>query len=374
MKHVVLLADLGQTTSEAKVVKWLKKPGEKVAQGEYLLEVETDKVTMQVEAYVGGYLREALVEEGHMASALAPIAILTDTPEEHYERPRAEAASMAAAPHEAPVNSPNAPSHHSGDLAVAPAARVLARELGIDLRAVAGTGPGGLITRKDIEQSARARGASKPMAAMAALVTRSMQTIPHFYMAADADVSAAERWKENWNAAHRELSATFNDIFVRAASKALRDTPRMNVSFQDGRFEPRSSADVLLVAATGAGLSLVPLADPGSQSWEEFLRSTREGLAKVEEGRAAESPRGASPLLAISNLGMFRVKQFVAIIPPSCTAILAVGAVRDVPVVVNQQVTVGRVASLTLSADHRVVDGITAANFMEKLQEHLNAL
>jgi pyruvate dehydrogenase E2 component (dihydrolipoamide acetyltransferase) len=212
------------------------------------------------------------------------------------------------------------------------------------------------------------------MMAMAALVTRSMQTIPHFYMTRDMDVAAAECWRENWNAAHPELAATFNDIFVRAASKALRDTPRMNVSFQDGRFEPRSGAGVLMVAAIDAGLTLVPLADPGISAWEEFLHGMRKALTKVKEGRATELPGGASPVLAISNLGMFRVRQFVAIIPPSCTAILAVGAIRDAPVVVNQQVALGRVASLTLSADHRVVDGITAAKFMDKIQEHLNAL
>lgn len=374
MVHNIIMPDVGQTVEEGKIVRWLKKPGDKVSRGEPLLEVETDKVTMEVESYQAGYLRKLLVGEGQMARALVPIAILTDTPQEPYDLPNPEAVSSAALQHEAPVSSPNAPIHRPSDLAAAPAAKALARELRIDLSGVSGTGPGGLITRKDIEQFARARGPCRPKMAMAELVTRSMQTIPHFPMVADVDVSAAERWRDNWNAAHVELPATFNDIFVRATSKALGDTPRMNVSFQDGRFEPHSAADVLLVVATDTALALVPIADPGSPSWEEFLRSMRKVLARAKEGPATEPLRVVSPLLAISNLGMFRVKQFAAIIPPSCTAILAVGAVRDVPVVLNQQVTVGRVASLTLSADHRVVDGITAAMFMDKIQEHLNAL
>ncbi len=212
------------------------------------------------------------------------------------------------------------------------------------------------------------------MAAMAALVTRSMQTIPHFYLSADVEVSAAELWREKWNALHPELRATLNDVFVRAASQALGDTPRMNVSYSEGKYEAKSEADLLLVVALDSGLALVPVADPGRKSWQECLGSLRGALERARQGRVMEATFKIPPLLAVSNLGMFHAKEFSAIIPPSCAAALAVGAARDVPVVRDRQVQVGRVATLTLSADHRVVDGITAAIFMEKIQERLNNL
>ncbi|MGA2985703.1 MAG: dihydrolipoamide acetyltransferase family protein [Terriglobia bacterium] len=371
MMHTIVMPDLGQTTAEGKILKWLKNPGERVSKGDHLLEVETDKVTMEVESYLSGYLRQVLAAEGQMVSAMAPIALVSDTREEPLERPEQRApGSMAAAEPVAAAPRTIAPS--PSGLAVAPAARTLAKELGIDLALVPGTGPGGLITRKDVEGFAPARATSKPMAAMAALVTRSMQTIPHFYLTADVDVSAAERWREQWNTSHPDLRATLNDVFARAASQALHDIPRLNVSYGEGKYEPNPEADILLVVALESGLALVPVADPGRQSWEECLRSMHGVLERAKQGRVAEAK--IAPLLAVSNLGMFRVKEFSAIIPPSCTAALAVGAARDVPVVRHGEVQVGRVATLTLSADHRVVDGITAANFMEKIQEHLNKL
>lgn len=373
MTHTIIMPDLGQTTSEGTVLKWLKKPGDKVARGEYLLEVETDKVTVEVEAYVGGYLREILASEGQKASALTPIAIVTDGPDEPYECLGEEASCAASQEETSPTTRRVAMPSASGAVA-APSAKSLAKELGISLASIRGTGLDGLITRKDVEQFAAGRITPKPMAAMAVLVSRSQQTIPHFYLTADVDVSAAERWREQWNAAHPDLAATVNDLFVRAASKSLRDVPSLNVSYRDGRYEQKSEADVLLVVALESGLTLVPIQDPGNLSWEECLSNMRKLLERARQGRVTEGPSRITPLLAISNLGMFRVKQFAAIIPPSCTAALAVGAVRDEAVVSSRTVQVGRVASLTLSADHRVVDGVAAAKFMERIQEHLNSL
>ncbi len=162
MTHTILMPDLGQTTTEGKILKWLKLPGERVAKGDHLLEVETDKVTMEVESYVGGYLRQALASEGEMASAMTPIALVTDTLEEPLAQ--AEAKTPVPTPATEPVvAAPRAPAPSSGGLSIAPAARALARELGIDLGALSGTGPGGLITRKDVE--AYAQRAEKPRSA-----------------------------------------------------------------------------------------------------------------------------------------------------------------------------------------------------------------
>ena len=154
MKHTIILPDLGQTTSEAKIVRWLKKPGDKVSTGEPLVEVETDKATLEVESYVGGYLREKLVEEEEVATAMAPIAILTDEPDEAYEELDASPSIVREARQPSVVPSSSEKAAPTAIQAL-PAARSLAKELGVDLRLVVGTGPKGLITKRDVERFAQ---------------------------------------------------------------------------------------------------------------------------------------------------------------------------------------------------------------------------
>ncbi len=154
MTHTILMPDLGQTTTEGKILKWLKHPGERISKGDHLLEVETDKVIMEVESYVSGYLRQALAADGEMVSAMTPIALVTDTREEPVAR--AEAKAPVPAPAAEPVVAArHAPAPSSGEFSIAPAARALAKELGIDLSLLSGSGPGGLITRKDVEKFAQ---------------------------------------------------------------------------------------------------------------------------------------------------------------------------------------------------------------------------
>ena len=376
MTYTIIMPDLGQTTSEGKILKWLKQPGDKVTKGEFLLEVETDKVTMEVEAYRSGYLRELLAGEDQVISSGTPIAIVTDTVEEAYEQPSNNSAPSPAAPPSpvTPAASPTAPAGFSA----APAAKRLASERGIDLGRVVGTGPGGLITRKDVERSTstaeKPDSNLSPISGMAGLTAQSKQTIPHFYVTVEVNVSIAEQWRKDWTANHSEVRASVNDVFVRAASSALRDVPALNTSYRNGRLEPRSVADVLLVMATEPGLLLVPLPESGNLPWNEYLASVRGVLDNAKQSRMAKLPSQGTPLLAISNLGMHGVKEFAAIIPPQCTAVLAVGAIREKLVLADQQVRAVQVCSLTLSTDHRVADGITAAKFLERMQEHLNSL
>jgi len=375
MTHTVIMPDLGQTTSEGRVLKWLKSLGDKVAKGETLLEVETDKATVEVEAFAGGYLRQMTAQEGEMAATLSPIALLTDSPDEPLESPASKspvsAASAQAAP-SAPAAAFSAPKRG----AIAPAAGRLAKELGLDVSLVPGTGAGGLVTRADVERHAASQRAVvvEPLAGMAALTTKSKQTIPHFYVSVDVDMAAAERWRENWNAAHPNLTASVNDVLVRAAAKSLMDVPRLNVAYREGKAEPRATADILLVVAVESGLTLVPVAAPHRLSWEYWLGAMKTTLEKARQGRIVGGAPAVAPALAISNLGMFGVKEFAAIIPPMCAAILAIGAVRSQPVVINEQVGITKACSLTLSVDHRVADGIVAARFLESVQVHLNSL
>src|SRR2546428_3654605 len=157
MKHVIILPDLGQTTSEARIVSWLKNSGDKVAMGEPLLEVETDKTTMVVEAYVGGYLRKKLAGEGEIVTATNPVAIVTDTPDESFEE-EAEARPASGVPAAKPLSVTGTATVVSEPVAAVPAARALARQLGIDLKRISGSGPGGLITSPDVERFASRRG------------------------------------------------------------------------------------------------------------------------------------------------------------------------------------------------------------------------
>ena len=379
MKHVIIMPDLGQTTSEAKIVSWLKAPGDKLAMGEPLLEVETDKATMDVEAFVGGFLRKRLANEGDMVSASNPVAILTDTLDEEFDED-VKPKSKSAAPVAAAENVQRTTSASmSGNVAAVPAARMLAKQLGIELSTVRGTGPQGLITKADVERSvsqgdkaAATSHESKAREAMAALTSRSKSTIPHFYVTLDLDMAAAEGWRARWNQSHPELKASVNDCLVRAASAALADSPRLNARVSDGKVEQESSADVLLVVGVDSGLLLVPVADPHADAAESFLQRMKAALSSAKDGKIHGAK--VTPLLAISNLGMFGVKEFSAIIPPGCNAILAAGALRDQVVWRNGRAEPVSVCTITMSADHRTVDGIAVAQFLERMQFHLNSL
>ena len=384
MIHSVIMPDLGQTAAEGKIVRWLKKPGDSVSMGEPLLEVETDKVTMEVESYKGGYLRAILVAEGEVATALSLIAILTDRPDEACENDAATAGSLAdKVPPPPRADKPGAGSPVSSPVPVAndpvrvratPAAKSRAREVGLALRSLVASRPDGLISRRDVDSALARRGQSRPALPMAAITTRSAQSIPHFDVTVDIDASALLAWRSRWNEDHPELRLSLNDIFVRAAALALRDVPALNVRYANGAVEQRTAADLLLVVALDDRLSLVGISDPTSLSWEAYAGQMRQTLERAGHGLASPSLPGGTPALAISNLGMFGIRQFRAIIPPDSTAILAIGAVREEAVVRNRRVAVGEVCTLTLVADHRAVDGITAAKFLERTQVHLRVL
>jgi pyruvate dehydrogenase E2 component (dihydrolipoamide acetyltransferase) len=379
MRHVIILPDLGQTTNEATIRQFLKKPGERVTRGEPILAVSTDKVEMEVESFANGYLRQWLAEEGTLASAMSALAIVTDTLDEPYTSPQDDGKSAPATPvktEEKPAGAPPAKNTAVG-VTAAPAARTLAKDRGIDLSKVSGTGADGLITKADVlrwvEHAGRAMpaptstGDNRALAAMAATVVASKRDIPHFYAVVDVSVSHAAAWRAGWNEQHPRLHATYNDLFVLCAARSLRDNPRLNVSYGNGSYQQRSAADVLLVVAHEPTMLLVPVADPSELAWDVFLETMR-------KAPQLSTPVSAEPLLAISNLGMFGVKQFAAIIPPTCTSALAIGAVREQPVVKKGKLENELVCSMTISADHRVVDGVAAARFLERVQFHLNSL
>ncbi len=211
---------------------------------------------------------------------------------------------------------------------------MLAKELGIDLSQVEGTGTKGMVTRADVQRFADARSSAAPpepnraLAAMAATVASSKRDIPHFYATRDLEVSSAAQWRDRWNATQNGNRVSFNDVFVRCAARALADVPRLNVAYENGAFAQRTTADILLVVAREPALLLMPVGDPRSLDWKDLVH-------RLHDTAAPANATAAAPLLAISNLGMYGVKEFAAIIPPGCSSVLAIGAVRDAPVVRN---------------------------------------
>lgn len=382
MRHLILLPDLGQTTSEAMVVKWLKQPGDAIAKGEPLVEVETDKAEMDVESFVDGYLRKTLAEEGEMVTALMPVAVVTDSADEEYSLPSTESPEEERAAGETRESVRPAASATRSKVAAAPAARKRAAELDVDLSGVPGSGPNGMVTRRDVEQFAAsgptdefsAGPGNRAQTAMAALVEKSKREIPHFYLRRDVNVEPADSRRKKWNVEHPELKATWNEVFVLAASRALKDVPRLNTSFEDGRLQEHEECHVLVVAAEEGRLNLIRLAAPAERDWKDYLTDIKHRLANGKLSIAAAEHPGGPPRLAVSNLGMYGAREFSAIIPPGCTAVLAVGAVRWAPAVLDGRVEARQICSLTLSADHRIVDGITAARFLERVEHHLDSI
>jgi pyruvate dehydrogenase E2 component (dihydrolipoyllysine-residue acetyltransferase) len=384
MKHNIIMPELGQTVDEGKVVRWLKKPGDKISKGDVLLEVETDKVTMDVEAYKTGYLRSLLVEEGQMAPAFSPIAVLTDDHDEPLEDEESAGGDGATPSISSPKPVPQAAKEQAraapaapkstGRVVASPAAKARAAELGIDLRSISGTGPDELITRRDLKGLSPQEQASWPTLPMAEITVRSLHTIPHFYVTVDAEVASVLKWRKDWNRRYPELHASLNDVFVRTASLALKEVPALNVCYRDGQVEQLSQPDILMVVAANPGLLLVPVADPAGRPWEQFLQQIHRLVEDARHKRGREAGVSSSPAMAISNLGMYGVKEFTAIIPPGSAAVLSIGSVREAVVVKDRQMRLAEVCSLTLALDHRVVDGVTASKFLERMQAHLNSL
>jgi pyruvate dehydrogenase E2 component (dihydrolipoamide acetyltransferase) len=349
---------LSDSMAEAVILRWLKSPGDSFARGDALIEVETDKATVVYEAESDGTLESILVPEGGAAAVGEPIATLAngDRPAPPAEQPKTSDA-------EQPMN-------------VSPVARRTAVELGVSLHGLTGTGPGGRITREDVEQAAAVAGGRAPaqrdasasatgkgdvdvleltptQATIARRMVESSTTIPVFTVSAEIDMSLI--------AAMREGVAdgpSLNDFIVKAAAVALRDFPRFNSSYADGKIECYSRVNIGIAVATDDALLVPVVADADRKTLAEIAGETRR-LAEGARKRTLQPDDLHDATFTVSNLGMFGVSTFTAIIDPPQVAILAVGGLRD------------GFVTVTLSCDHRVVYGADGARFLAKLRELL---
>jgi pyruvate dehydrogenase E2 component (dihydrolipoamide acetyltransferase) len=392
---------LSDTMEEGTVVEWKKKSGDAVKKGEVIAEVESDKATFDLESEADGVLN-ILVEQGVPAKIGAPIARIGDTAPPakpaSKEAPKVEKAPPPPSPAPKPAAPEPARATNGSDgsatveIKASPLARRLASELGVNLATIQGSGPEGRIVKEDVEAAAagkatpvRAPSPTPPRATgpevevveptrMQATIARRMaeskSTIPEFTVTVEARVDLAvamrQQLKDSVPGAEK---VTMTDFLVRASALALRKFPEVNSSWVDGKFQRKRRISIGLAVAPSQGMGLlVPVVhDADLKDLIQISIESRQVIERARSGRPAEGDlTGAT--FSISNLGMYGVDEFTAIINPPEAAILAVGAIKEVPVVDAGRVVPGKVMRMTLSVDHRVFYGATAAQFMAELK------
>jgi pyruvate dehydrogenase E2 component (dihydrolipoamide acetyltransferase) len=405
MAELIPMPKLGFDMKEGALVEWSKKVGDTVGEGEVIAIIETDKANVEVTSFKAGVLRKLLVEAGTMVPIGQPIAVIgtADEPIDLAALGVTGAAPVSAAKKEdkpAPAPTPVAPAAvvRAGPVIASPVARRMADELGLDLHQVAGSGPEGRIVKRDIEEFVKLRQAAPPVAApppitipsvvpggeeyravplspmrltIARRMVESKQTAPHFYITMQVDMEAALDLRKQINALLPEGEGiSVNDLIVKATAVALRQFPNVNASFAGSEIHIHEHVNIGIAVTRETGLVTTVLKDADKKALAQIARESRELIARAREGRMrADEMVGGT--FNISNLGMFGVENFIAIVSPPQTGVLAIGAVQQVPVVKNGQLTVGARMKATISADHRVTDGAEAARFMQAFQAAL---
>jgi pyruvate dehydrogenase E2 component (dihydrolipoamide acetyltransferase) len=383
---------MGYDMREGTVVRWYKKEGDAVARGEVIADIETDKATVEFEAFVGGVLRKIVAQEGVAVPVGNLIAVITGPDEALPEGlltvagTETKTPQPSAAPERKAVNSaPAEPAAPAGEVRASPIARRLAGEQGIDLSLVAGTGPGGRIVEDDVlayRETPPAPGVapdgkrmelSRMRRVIAQVTVDSKREAPHFYVTADVDMTKAMELRRDLNAAlAKENRVSVNDLIIKSCVIALKRHPRFNASFQGDHLLVNSSINIGIAIALEAGLILPGIAGCESKGLLEIAMASGDLIARAGSG-TLRNEEYSNTTFSISNLGMFDVDSFIAIIYPPHAAILAVGAVKDAPVVRSGQLAVAKVMKATLSVDHRVADGAEAARFLVEIKKLLES-
>jgi pyruvate dehydrogenase E2 component (dihydrolipoamide acetyltransferase) len=388
MANEVKLPRLGQGMESGTVRKWLKAEGDRVEKGEPLYEIDTDKVTQEVESDFGGVLLRIALEEGE-APVGQTIAWIGESGEDvpEVEAPQSEPESTPAPEpvpdalkvSDTPVEAPQ-PSANGGRVKASPLARRIARERGIDLRALTGTGPDGRIIAEDVERGAVAPAAVPtgeiervPLTSIRKTIARRLTAAweaPVFQLTVTADMTRANELVARVRELDPDVRVTVTDLLAKICAVALRRHPDVNVQYSEDSLLRYPTANVGIAVAAPQGLVV-----PVLRSVERLSLSEVAGARADAVGRARENKLTQQDLedgtFTISNLGMFGVEQFVAVINPPQAAILAVGATVDTPVARDGDVVVRPVMTLTLTVDHRAVDGAAGADFLRTVKHLL---
>jgi pyruvate dehydrogenase E2 component (dihydrolipoamide acetyltransferase) len=418
---------MGADMTEGTLVRWLKQVGERVERGDIIAEIETDKATVELEAYDGGTLIKQVAAEGEVVPVGDVIALLgeeseaapdverkppAETPARRTIQPAAGETSPASQPGRAREPAPavvasGAPSN--GRIRISPVAKRIANQAGVDIAMLVGSGPDGRILRKDVEAAIASPPApretapaaapaaasraltmaavpvpgprpaapagtagpeplSKMRQAIARRMTLSKETQPHYYLTLDVDMTAAMQFRETLNASATDAQhVSVNDLIVKACAIALERHPRFNAEFTEAglKMHPRINIDIGI--ALDDGLIAPAVLDCGSKSLGRIAIESKDLVNRAKSGhlRADEYSEGT---FTITNLGAYGVEALIGIINPPQAAILGVGSVMDQPVARNGEVKIAKVMKVALSADHRVTDGAEGARFIKEIQ------
>jgi pyruvate dehydrogenase E2 component (dihydrolipoamide acetyltransferase) len=423
MATQVVMPKLSPTMEEGQLSRWLKKEGDKVSMGEPLAEIDTDKATMEMQALSNGVLRKILIGEGESAPLGQAIAIIGDADEDisallkSVESQPAKVSPAAANKSEEPAQAattatgPSVPadgkpatetSRDGGRQLISPIAARMAAEAGINLKSVQGSGPGGRIVKRDIEgavgaKEAPAKGAPRlkpvmaaphepgvvygpssfreePLSEMRRTIARRLVTslgpVPHFFLTSEIDMERAADMRRSINELYPEAKLSINDIVIKVTAAALMQHPQVNASFQDKKVRYYEHADVGVAVATEHGLITPVVRSADLKSLFEIAGEVRE-LATRARARKLKPEEYTGASFSISNLGMFGIDEFTAVINPPEGAILAVGAMAPKPVVNDGQIVIRQTMRVTMSCDHRVIDGATGAQFLQTFKQIL---
>jgi pyruvate dehydrogenase E2 component (dihydrolipoamide acetyltransferase) len=433
MATQVVMPKLSPTMEEGQLTRWLKHEGDKVSMGEPLAEIDTDKATMEMQALSSGVLRKILINEGETAPLGQPIAIIGEPDEDisallkGAEATRAAPKAVAepsklpesdAAPAVKRAEQPaSTVSRISGDgkrtpepvatggrVLISPIAARMAAEAGISLSSLSGSGPSGRIIKRDIEEAisgkqatvkpfaprlravAPARSSEKPavcgpsgfrdepLSEMRRTIARRLVTslgpVPHFFLTIEIDMERAAEMRRALNEIDPDVKVSINDIIIKVVAAALIQHPQVNASFQDKTIRYYEHADVGVAVATENGLITPVIRSADLKSLSEIAVEVRE-LAERARARKLKPEEYTGASFSVSNLGMFGIDEFTAVINPPEAAILAVGAMAPKPVARENDVVVRQTMRVTMSCDHRVVDGATGAQFLQTFKKIL---
>lgn len=422
MAEIINMPKLGFDMAEGTLVRWVIQEGEKVTKGAVLAEIETDKATVEVAAVQDGVMRRHLVSEGTVVPVNTPIAVVGSA-DETIDLPAllGEVAEEKTTSDQQPLpatarptredQGPALPSETQADISLlggvraSPIARKMAEEMGLDLKLIAGTGPGGRITKKDIETYQPVTIESKaaivapqpevqppaampfitpltppvpetvsiPLGKLRAIIGKRMQDakqqIPHFYVTHEYNVGSLLDLRKEINAfVPDEQKVSVNDFIVKAVALSLRQFPNLNASLQGNQIIHHGNVNIGVAVAVDEGLLTVVCKDADRKSLRQIAVEIREMASRARAGRVRpEDIEGST--FTVSNLGMFAVESFSAIINPPEAAILAVGSANQVPVIEDGMVSIGWRMKATISVDHRVSDGAEAARFLQALTD-----
>jgi pyruvate dehydrogenase E2 component (dihydrolipoamide acetyltransferase) len=394
MLSEVVMPSLGATGGDVVLEEWLVKEGDFVKAGSPLFVVTTDKATVEVEAFRDGYARALLVEPGTSVAIGAPVAILADTPDEPLDERVTDLASPEMAASGEPSLSASdgqqmtiQPTSPTGRILASPLARRMAKERGIDLALVQGSGQQGQILKRDIERTIEAPPRSSPQVAggvrrvrvspmrraIAERTQRSNTEAPHFYATATIDMTEAKSLLEQaaLEAKQNKWQApSITDLTVRAATLSLHRVPQLNASYQGDEVLYYADINVGLVVGLDEGMLVPVIHHADHKNLYTLAALTRRLRERATKGELSGSDLSGGTF-TVSNLGMFGLDSFTAVINPPEAGILALGAVREQPAVFEGQIVARALMTATLSVDHRVVDGVTAARFMDTFKQLL---